>query len=123
MFSAVIGRYGSLVFVGVVIVAGAWLVARDLKRSRGSLRLSVFLAMFVESAILALAFGIFVSKVTAHILGAMHLLAIGQIAETGWVTRLMLSLGAGLYEELFFRVLLVSALAAGLAFCLGRILE
>src|SRR4030095_15253627 len=72
-----------------------------------------------ESAILALAFGIFVSKVTAHILGAMHLLAIGQIAETGWVTRLMLSLGAGLYEELFFRVLLVSALAAGARVLLG----
>jgi len=119
MFRAVIGQYGSLVFVGVVIVAGAWLVARDLKRSRGSLRLSVFLAMFVESAILAFAFGIFVSKVTAHILGAMHLLAIGQIAEAGWVTRLMLSLGAGLYEELFFRVLLVSALAAGARVLLG----
>jgi hypothetical protein len=33
-----------------------------------------------------------------------------------WTTRLMLSLGAGLYEELLFRVLLVSALAA-----LGRV--
>jgi membrane protease YdiL (CAAX protease family) len=31
----------------------------------------------------------------------------------------MLSLGAGLYEELFFRVLLVSALAAGARVLLG----
>jgi hypothetical protein len=68
---------------------------------------------------LALAFGVVVSKLTAHILGAMHILAIGQISEADWATRLMLSLGAGLYEELFFRVLLVSALAAGARVLLG----
>jgi hypothetical protein len=113
MFTAVVGRNGSIVFIAVVILVGVWFVARDLKRARGSLRPSIFLAMFVESAILAFAFGIVVSKLTVHILGAMHLLAIGQIAQEGWATRLMLSLGAGLYEELFFRVLLVSALAAG----------
>jgi hypothetical protein len=118
MFTAVAGRNGSLVFIAVVILIGIWFVARDLKRT-WDLRPSVFLAMFVESAILALAFGIVVSKLTVHILGAMHLLAIGQIAEAGWATRLMLSLGAGLYEELFFRVLLVSALAAGARVWLG----
>jgi len=75
--------------------------------------------MFFESVILALAFGIVVSTLTVHILGAMHLLAIGEMAEAGWATRLMLSLGAGLYEELFFRVLLVSALAAGARAWLG----
>jgi uncharacterized membrane protein YjjP (DUF1212 family) len=34
-------------------------------------------------------------------------------------TRLMLALGAGLYEELLFRVLLVGGLAAGLQWMLG----
>jgi len=119
IFTAVVGRNGSLVFIAVVIVIGIWFVVRDLKRTRDLPRPSVFLAMFVESAILALAFGIVVSKLTTHILGAMHLLAIGQIAEANWATRLMLSLGAGLYEELFFRVLLVSALAAGARVWLG----
>jgi hypothetical protein len=119
LFTSVVGRNGSLAFIAIVIVVGVWFVARDVKQSRGSLRPSVFLAMFVESAILALLFGIVVSKLTAHLLGAMHLLAIGQIAEASWATRLMLSLGAGLYEELFFRVLLVSALVAGARVWLG----
>ena len=119
MFTAVVGRNGSLVFIAVVILVGIWFVARDLKRSGGALQPPVFLAMFFESVILALAFGIVVSTLTVHILGAMHLLAIGEMAEVGWATRLMLSLGAGLYEELFFRVLLVSALAAGARAWLG----
>ncbi|MFI5229672.1 MAG: CPBP family intramembrane glutamic endopeptidase, partial [Gemmatimonadales bacterium] len=41
------------------------------------------------------------------------------IERTSWPTRLMLSLGAGLYEELFFRVLLVGGLAAGARIVLG----
>ena len=118
MFTAVIGRDGSLIFIAVVILVGIWYVARDLKRSRGSLRPSIFCAMLAESVVVALAFGIVVGTLTAHLLGSVHLLAIGQIEQSGWATRLMLSLGAGLYEELLFRVLLVSALAAGArAYC------
>ena len=119
LFTLVVGRNGSLIFIAVVILAGVWFVARDLKGSRGSLRASIFLAMLAESAVLAIAFGIVVSAVTAQLLGSMHLLAMGQIAKADWATRLMLSLGAGLYEELFFRVLLVSALAAGARILLG----
>jgi CAAX prenyl protease-like protein len=113
IFTLVAGRNGSLVFIAVVILVGVWFVARDLKRSRGSLRPSIFFAMLAESAVLAVAFGIVVSALTAQVLGSMHLLATGQIEKANWAARLMLSLGAGLYEELFFRVLLVSTLAAG----------
>jgi len=119
VFTAIVGRNGSLVFIAVVILVGIWFTARDLKRSGGSLRPSVFCAMFVESAVLAVLFGIVVSKLTAQFLGSTHLLAMGQVENASWVTRLMLSLGAGLYEELFFRVLLVSALAAGARALLG----
>lgn len=112
VFTTVFGRNGSLVFFAVVILAGVWIVARDLKHGRGGLRPLVFLGMFVESVILAFAFGIVVSKLTTKILGAMHLLAIGEIAARDRATVLMLSLGAGLYEELFFRVILVSTIAA-----------
>jgi hypothetical protein len=119
LFTAIAGRNGSLVFVAAVILAGVWFVARDLKRSRGSLRLSIFCTMLAESALLAILFGIVVSKLTTQLLGSMHLLAMGQVENANWATRLMLSLGAGLYEELFFRVLLVSALAAGARVLLG----
>jgi hypothetical protein len=74
--------------------------------------------MFAEAAVLAVIFGLVIGTVTAQLLGAAHLLAAGaptDIAHMPWTTRLMLSLGAGLYEELFFRVLLVSSLA-GLGF-------
>ena len=118
MFTAVIGRDGSLIFIAVVILVGIWYVVRDLKKSR-SLRPSIFCAMLAESVVIALAFGIVVGTLTAKLLGSVHLLAIGQIEQSGWATRLMLSLGAGLYEELLFRVLLVSALAAGARALLG----
>ena len=68
-------------------------------------------------------FGIVVSALTARILGSMHLLAMGHIEKENWPTQLMLSLGAGLYEELFFRVILVSALAAGARDFWGRIVD
>jgi Type II CAAX prenyl endopeptidase Rce1-like len=119
LFTAIVGRNGSLVFIAAVILVGVWFVARDLKRSRGSLRLSIFCTMLAESALLAILFGIVVSKLTTQLLGSMHLLAMGHIENASWATRLMLSLGAGLYEELFFRVLLVSALAAGARVLLG----
>jgi len=119
LFTVVFGRNGSLIFFAVVILFGVWFVARDLKRNRGGLRPTVFLAMLVESAVLAFAFGFVVSKLTAQILGAMHLQASGQISDPDGPTRLMLSLGAGLYEELFFRVILVSAIAAAARIWLG----
>ena len=62
-------------------------------------------------------FGIVIGVATSKLLGSLRTLMIAQggIATMAWPTRLMLSLGAGLYEELFFRVLLVGGLAAGRA--------
>jgi membrane protease YdiL (CAAX protease family) len=61
---------------------------------------------------------------TAKLLGALQPLSISPLsvnplAGMSWNSRLMLSLGAGLYEELFFRVILVSGLAAGARIVLG----
>src|SRR5262249_9797482 len=83
---------------------------------------AVFLGMLVESAVLATAFGLIIGLTTARLLGSLHALVLGPIQQANWPTRLMLSLGAGLYEELFFRVFLVSGIAAGarLAFGAGR---
>lgn len=126
--AAVGGRNGPMVLMGAIILLGAWLVWRDRRRAGGRLEPRIFALMFAESVVLALAFGIVIGTVTAQLLGAMHLLAIqggggaggaGTLERAAWPVRLMLSMGAGLYEELFFRVLLVGALGAGARTILG----
>ena len=114
-FTAVAGARGPALFMAAVILLGVGLVAQDMKRSGQPLRWGYFAMMFLESVVLAIAFGVIIGTVTAQLLGAAQLLAIG--APTGITAlsrpmRLMLSLGAGLYEELFFRVVLVTGLTA-----------
>lgn len=118
------GARGSLAFFATVIAVFIFLVARDLTRSRERLRVRVFALMLGESAVLALLLGIVVGTLTQQLLGSLSALAAqsGQVApleSMPLATRLMLSLGAGLYEELLFRVLLVGGLAAGLRWLLG----
>ena len=99
------GSWGPRLFMACLIVAGLWLVAKDLRANPGRLRAPIVGLMFVESTGLALIFGIVVGGLTAALLGAPPLLALGR------GTILMLSLGAGIYEELLFRVLLVGFFA------------
>jgi hypothetical protein len=112
------GARGPLVLVAAIIGLCIWIAWRDVRRS-GGVRPPIFAGMMLESTLLAVAFGIVIGTITARLLGTLDLLMIpgpqqeGGIASLGWSTRLMLSLGAGLYEELLFRVLLVGALAAG----------
>jgi hypothetical protein len=130
MFAA--GEHGQLIFMSAVIGISIWFVSRDLRRG-GKLELATFGGMLLESVILALGFGVVIGTLTAQLLGSLHALsahalslpsfvspAVTQsIAQMSWTTKLMLSLGAGLYEELLFRVLLVSGLAAGARYALG----
>lgn len=117
-FIAVAGANGPLVFIAAVIGISIWFVARDLRRSGQGLRAAVFGGMITEAMLLAAIFGLVIGTLTVKLLGSLHVLALAPplalepIATMGWTTRLMLSLGAGLYEELLFRVLLVSGLAA-----------
>src|SRR4051812_2694871 len=48
-FVAALGPYGPPAFIGAVMVAGVWLVGRDLRRSGGRLRPRVFAGMLLES--------------------------------------------------------------------------
>lgn len=123
-FTAVAGPRGPLIFMTAIVLLGVWLVVRDLRFTRDKLRWPVFALMLLEASALAAIFGVVIGVTTAKLLGSFHALAtgalsLGPIERTSWPTRLMLSLGAGLYEELFFRVLLVSALAAGARMALG----
>ena len=122
-FTAVAGDRGPLIFMTAVVLLGVGLIARDLRGS-SRLRPMTFVGMLAESSALALVFGVVVGLITAQLLGSLQSLsvaplALGQLTELSWTSRLMLSLGAGLYEELFFRVLLVTALAAGARVVLG----
>jgi hypothetical protein len=103
------GSRGLLIFNVLLAVAAAVLVIRDWRRAGGPLRARVFGLMFVESAVLALLVGIVVGNATQALL--QHL-AMNQMGNLSLSTQLMLSLGAGIYEELLFRVLLVGALSA-----------
>jgi hypothetical protein len=126
MFTAVAGPRGSAIFIAVVILIGLFFVVRDWRASRDGIRPAVFVGMLAEAVALAGAFGIVIGLTTAKLLGSLHSLSIqagpapgGALAHMPWATRLMLSLGAGIYEELFFRVLLVGGLAAGARVVLG----
>jgi hypothetical protein len=109
------GREGLLAFGALLVGTGVVLVWRDRRRS-GPLEGRVFLLMLLESATYALLFGLVVGMLTGLLLQGLHTVAPAvRVAlganDMGLTTRLMISLGAGIYEELLFRVLLVGTLA------------
>jgi membrane protease YdiL (CAAX protease family) len=104
MFLAFGGRYGLAVFGVVLIGGGAVLVWRDLQRA-GGIQPRWLMLMGVEAVTYGLAFGFVVGSLTGV------LLALVQATGMSLPAQLMISLGAGIYEELLFRVLLVSGLA------------
>jgi hypothetical protein len=118
LFAAVAGAWGPPLFMACLIAAGLWLVARDMRAHGTRLRATVFVAMLGESILLAGVFGLGVGGVTSGVLGLLQTLALAPARLDFW-THLMVSLGAGIYEELLFRVLLVGALAAGARAVLG----
>lgn len=104
------GRNGLLIFGAVLVGVSALLVWRDLRRG-GTITARYFAGMIAESVVYALLFGVVTGTLTSLILNAAFPLAAGPMQELDLPTQLMISLGAGLYEELLFRVLLVSLLA------------
>ena len=110
LFAELLGRRGPMVFEIALIVLGLFLVGRDLRRHGRHLSKVVFFGMSLETLGLAILCGVLVGGITSHLFGAVGL-ALGQIGQTPLPVRLMLSLGAGLYEELLFRVIIVGVLA------------
>jgi hypothetical protein len=116
-FYTVFGRYEPIAFAVAVIGPAIWLVARDLKTG-GGVNPAVFVGMLAESCLLAAAFGTVIGTITAHLLHFSMAIPAGPLAHSPLATRIMLALGAGIYEELLFRVILVS----GIAFIAERLL-
>lgn len=113
LFVLVAGSRGPLIFGVLLLALGGWIVWRDIAAHGPVRRRWIFGAMLGESVLLALVFGVVVGTITARLLGVFGALAMAQVAQPDGLTRLMVSLGAGLYEELLFRVILVSALDWG----------
>jgi len=109
VFTAMLGPRGPLVLMALVIGGALVLIVRD----RGPVSLSTLAAMLGESLILALLFGVVVGTATVHLVGPLRSLAVNGLGG-GPLARMTLSLGAGLYEELLFRVVVVALLSNGL---------
>ncbi|HXE59018.1 MAG TPA: CPBP family intramembrane glutamic endopeptidase [Gemmatimonadales bacterium] len=105
------GRRGLIVFGIVLVGTGAVLVWQDLRAHGGKLRPRYFLGMAAESVLYALLFGLVAGTITHMLLTGRPFAALAPMDRLDLPTQLMVSLGAGIYEELLFRVLLVSALA------------
>jgi hypothetical protein len=113
LFLALGGRYGLALFGGVLVGAGALLVWQDVRRS-GRVQPRYFLFMAGESIAYALVFGLVAATLTRLLLPLMMMIGVmagGTLSSLTLPTHLMISLGAGIYEELLFRVLLVSGLS------------
>ncbi|HET7550414.1 MAG TPA: CPBP family glutamic-type intramembrane protease, partial [Gemmatimonadaceae bacterium] len=113
LFVLVAGSRGPLIFGVLLLALGGWIVWRDIAAHGPVRRRWIFGAMLGESVLLALVFGVVVGTITARLLGVFGALTMAQVVQPDGLTRLMVSLGAGLYEELLFRVILVSALDWG----------
>ena len=112
LFLALGGRYGLTAFAVLMLIVGLYLVGRDVRKN-GAPVARTFAGMAAESVLYALLLGFVASALTSILLTGRLAIVQGAPAEGfSLPVQLMVSLGAGLYEELLFRVLLVSGLAA-----------
>lgn len=93
----------TLIFVALL---GVFVLYRERNRL-SSLKLSYFFSMLVEAS----AYAFFLALlITTTVSGLLQMVQASPIDSLSTLQQMALSLGAGLYEELFFRVILVSAL-------------
>ena len=111
LFLTLGGRHGLTLFSLVLMGGGAVLVVRDLRRN-GTPRPAVYGGMLAESVAYALLLGTVAGLLTSFLLtGRLALVAGAALQGLGLPTQIMISLGAGIYEELLFRVVVVAGLA------------
>jgi hypothetical protein len=115
-FFSVAGLHGWLgSWLALALVAGVLVYRADPMARKARLRKEYFGLMLLESAVYAMLFGSVVASLTALILPGGGSLQIGGGA-INFGQALASSLGAGLYEELVFRLLLTG----GLIWTFGR---
>jgi len=111
LFVVLGGRQGLTVFAVILLGTGLVLVVRDW-RANGAPVGRYFAGMLAESVAYALLFGTVTGLLTGLLLnGPLGLVIMLQDRLMPLPTQIMVSLGAGIYEEILFRVIIVSALA------------
>lgn len=104
------GRAGLHVFAIVLVVWGVALVIADYRKHPGPIRPGYWGVMLGESVVLAAVLGAVAVNLTGLILsGPIAAAQGGSLEAMPLSAQLVVSLGAGLYEELLFRVLMVAA--------------
>ncbi|MCY4171870.1 MAG: CPBP family intramembrane metalloprotease [Bacteroidetes bacterium] len=102
-----LGLTHELIIFGIVIVIGVITVIWERKK-RITFKLRFPSMIIIESAIYAVVLAYFVSGLTQLIMSP--LMASQSVETPDLFLKLVLSLGAGIYEELLFRVLIVGGL-------------
>jgi len=109
---------GYLGFNAAVLVA--FLVAVAVLRKNGELHPRLFPMMLLESTLYALLVGVVINVImNATGLSALSVPMAAAEAKPGLIYKLVMSVGAGLYEELVFRLILLGGLFAILNRMLG----
>ncbi|MEM1055678.1 MAG: CPBP family glutamic-type intramembrane protease [Bacteroidota bacterium] len=108
---ASLGVQGGLLLSAVVVVIGGVVFWMERER-RPPIRASYFGWIVVESLVYAFVLAMIVTAMVGALFGAVSLwpLAMAQMSQLSLPLQLSLSIGAGLYEELVFRVMLVGGL-------------
>lgn len=109
------GLHSTVAFTAFLVAVAGVVVLAEWRRKRvKGVQAGVFAGMMAESALYALLFGMVVGTATQAVLeGAGLRLAAdrgGTMASLPLAEGIVLSLGAGIYEELLFRVLLAGGL-------------
>lgn len=107
MMLAAGGLRGTAAFTTVLLVASVAIIIYERRRRAVPLRPGVLAGMLLESTAYALLFGLVISTATYWMLNPPILMLAPAM---GIRDQLVLSLGAGIYEELVFRVLLAGGL-------------
>jgi len=99
-------------FVMAALLFVSLLILVAYRRHRAPVKAHYFAAMLGESFLLAFVIGIASARLTGLVLGCNPFLAVGAAMTTS--ERLMIGIGAGVYEEIVFRALMITALLVGM---------
>lgn len=90
----------------LIALSGIYILYRERKKL-ASLKFSYFMTMLIEASVYAFLLSVLITITVSNLL---QMAQVSPIESLSLLQQMALSLGAGLYEELFFRVILVSAL-------------
>lgn len=101
-----LGGTGHL-FLGCAVAGIGLVIMLKERRESITLRLRYLVGMLGESCLYAIVVALAIASLTQRLFGSVAPVALADAPPASLLFNIALSLGAGLYEELFFRVILV----------------